>query len=548
MTDILQLASTGDASKVLQDMRVRALWSPYYLCKVILGYKELVPHLHYHDSELFITRWADGARRQWIEWPRGFFKSTLFTIGTSIWVVCPVRDQDTDYAINTLGIPEEAWLHRTRLHDQDATQLFAYETDDNAKKKVAQVKWHFEENSLFRAVFPEIAYTGTENPWNAKCLKIRRVGARQRDEEGTFEAIGAGNALQSRHYKIVWEDDLVGKKAIESETEMEKTVHWHSLLNGAFEDAAKQIRFGVSNRWGYHDLNSHVRKNESEFVFYTRKAYELDEDGREVAIFPERYSIPALQELRKSMSPYDFSCQYLNSPTTPGEAEVDPNVLHRYTVEPAGTIRCSCGSILHPSALLRTMHFDPYNAKGSGSKSRPAIAVIGTSLDKHIILLDYYVTRASHEKIFQKLFSLNEQWRPMLFTYEDVGMQNMVEVYIRKFQTTTDFTGRKFPRIIATKTGNRAKEIRIRDAFLPTLTRFKFTCRDSHLHFLESLSTFPHPVPDHDYDLLDTLAAGAPRWRFPQDEGLTMQDREVEDAYLAQLGKPYSYFQGGQAA
>lgn len=545
MEDILTLASSGRAEDVLRDMRVRSLWSPYYLAKVVLGYKDMVDHLHFADTELFVQRLVDGDRRQWIEWTRGFLKTTTFTISTGIWFVCPVTEEDTDYAVNVLEIPEEDWLERVALHNQDYTQLYAFETDANAKKKVAEVRWHFEENTLFRACFPEIAYTSTEEPWNNNCIKIRRRGFGQRAEEGTFEAIGAGNALQSRHYDIVWEDDLVGKKAVESEIEMEKTIRWHGLLNGAFVDAAKQMRFGVSNRWGYNDLNSHIRSTESEFVFHTRSAWDIGPDGKEVATWPERYSISALLEIRKSMSPYDFSCQYLNRPTPPGENEVDVSVLHRYTVREGGMIECGCGKTYHPRGLLRYMHFDPYNAKGSNSKSRPAVAVIGTATDKHVFLLDYYIDRGSQEKVFAKLFEWNNQWMPVLFTYEDVGNQSMAEFYIRKAQQSVDFKGRKFPRIVPVKTGNRAKEIRIRDYFFPVFARYKFGIRSTQLHLLESLATFPHPVPDHDYDLLDALAQGAPYWRFPADEVEEVSAKVDEEAYLASLGKPFSYFQTG---
>lgn len=544
MQSILTLAASGDASRVIRDMRVRSLWSPYYLTKVVLGYKELVDHLHFVDTELFLERWLSGYRRQWIQWPRGFFKSTTFTIGTSIWIVCPPSDEDTDYALNHLSIPEEEWTARMSLHNQDATQLFAFETDANAKKKIAEVRYHFEQNSLFRACFPEIAYQGEEEPWNNNTLKIRRRGFAARAEEGTFEAIGAGNALQSRHYDIVWEDDLVGKKAVESEIEMEKTIRWHGLLNGAFVDASKQIRFGISNRWGYNDLNSHVMTNEAaEWIFHTRAAWEIGGDeGKEVAIFPERYSIASLLEIKKSMSPYDFSCQYLNSPIAPGENEVDTAVFHTYTIEKGGIINCSCGAKIHPRTLLRSMHFDPYNAKKGSSKSRPAISVVGCSTDKHIFLLDYYLDRKTHELTFQRLFEMNDQWSPYVFTYEDVGNQNMAEAYIRKAQSAPDFKHRRFPRIVPCKTGNRAKEIRIRDLLIPSFTRYKFAIRSSQFHFIQCAATFPHSVPDHDYDLWDSLAQGAPLWRFPSDEAQEVAARNEEEQYLSQLGKSISYF------
>lgn len=545
MTDILQLASSGDAENVLRDMRVRSLYSPYYFTKVVLGYNELVDHLHMHDSELFIQRWLAGMRKQWIEWSRGFFKTTMFTIGTSMWVPLPVSAEDSAYALDVLGLDEQEWFSRVSLHNQDITQLLAFETITNAKKKVGEIRWHFEENELFRALFPEIAYSGSENPWTNDCLKIRRATDKgRRVEEGTFEAIGVGVALQSRHYDIVWEDDLVGLKTSQSETEMEKTIRWHELLHGAFVNAAEQVRFGVSNRWGYNDLNSHIRKNE-DFVFYTRSAWELVE-GTEQAIFPERYSLAALREIQKRMNRYDFSCQYLNNPVLPGEQEVVTTGLHTYHVEADGKIVCSCGEQLYASQLLRFMHYDPYNAKGLGSKSCPAIACVGTSTSKHVYLLEYFFHKGSYGNVYDKLFDMNDRWRPCKFSYEDVGHQNMTEFHIRELEKHPTHTEKhkRFPSIVACPTKNKSNEIRVREFLLPALSRYKFSRRATQLAFEHQLETFPNPVLDHDYDLLVALAQGPTiPWRFPQSEEEIVGQKNSDAEFLAQLGKPYSHLE-----
>lgn len=544
---MLELASSGNANKVFQDMRVRSLYSPYYFSKVVLGYRKLVDHLHQHDLEQFVTRWAAGQTRQAVEWPRAFFKTTTFTISVGIWNVCPVSDADSDYAINELHIPEEDWWARAALHDQDATQLFAFEVIDNAKKKIGEIKWHFEENELFRAIFPEIAWDGTERPWNNECLRIRRVGDRRRSQEGTFEAIGVGGALQSRHYKIVWEDDLVGEKARKSSPLMQQTIGWHQRLAGAFENASSQTRFLISNRWGYDDLNSYCRANE-DFAFYTRSAYELDETtGQEVSIFPEEYTMEKLLEIREGMTRYDFSCQYLNSPTLPGEIEVDSKKLHTYTVSEDGQISCSCGKKFYPTQLNRYIHYDPYNAKGSGSLSCPAIAVVGTSVDKHVFLLDYFVSKGNYAKIYDRIFHFNDTWRPRIFTYEDVGHQNMTEFHIHEMERTAEYKEKhkKFARIIGTKTGNRSKEIRIRETLFPIIEKAAFSIRSKHLAFTSQLETFPNRVLDHDYDLLDCISQGPQYWLYPLDDDSITAAKATEDEYLAQYGKPYGHVPRG---
>lgn len=548
MTNILQLAESGNAANVMRDMRVRSLYSPYFFEKVVLGYRDLVDHLHLHDTELFVTRWSDGVTKQFIEWPRAFFKTTTFTIGVSIWHVLPVSEEDHLYALDTLQIPEEAWLRRVALHDQDATQLIAFETDENAKKKIGQIKWHFEENELFRTLFPEIAFTGKEPKWSNDCLTIRRVGERRRDAEGTFEAIGVGGALQSRHYKTVWEDDLVGERARKSQAEMDKVIGWHGRLHGAFEDASKAIRFGVSNRWGYNDLNSYIRKNEPDVVFYTRAAWEVGEDGVEIPIFPERYSIEALMKIRDSgsMTRYDFSCQYLNSPVLPGDQQVDLSNRHYYTVAEDGAMHCSCGGTYYPSQLLRYLHYDPYNAKAT-STSCPAIVGVGTSSDEHVFVLSIWTTRGTYDKVYDQIFTQNDRYRPGLFTYEDVGHQNSVEYHWKTLSKTTEYKAehRNPPTIQGVKTGNRNKETRIRESLFPVIENRKFSTRRNMLGLDRQLETFPNKTLDHDYDILDALAQGAMVWKFPDSDDTRLVAAAEEKEYLAKLGTPYGHSMAG---
>lgn len=547
MSDILTMAAQGAASDVMRDMRVRCLYSPYYLSKVVLGNTKMVPHLHHNDLELFTHRWASGVTKQAIEWPRAFYKTTSFTIGCSIWHVLPVCEEDHEYALNKLELPEQEWLLRCAIHDQDATQLMAFETQENSEKKLKQIAYHFEENSLFRTLFPEIARTGEEPVWNSRTLTIRRVGARRKEAEGTFEAIGVGGALQSRHYSVVWEDDLVGENARKSDKVMADTIGWHQRLNGAFENASRATRFLVSNRWGYNDLNSYVRENEPDVVFYTRAAYEKAEDGETLrSVFPEEYSMEYLLSLQNggTMTPYDFSCQYLNEPRLPGAKELDQSNRHTYTVTQEGTIKCSCGVSFTPSQLNRYMHYDPYNAKGAGSTSCPAIVVVGASSDKHIFVLAVMSYKGSYTNIYDKLFDFNDRWRPRLFTYEDVGHQNMTRFHWEQISKTTEYIAaghRRPPTMEGVKTGGRSKELRIRESLFPVIENSKFSTRKVMVDLDSQLETFPNKVFSHDYDILDALAQGAPLWRFPESEDTALARGAEEDTYLAQYGKPYTH-------
>jgi hypothetical protein len=558
-TDILQLAAKGRAEDVWQDMRVRSLYSPYYFVKTVLARNKLSSAFHLPEMERFVGNWESGVRKQAIEWSRAFYKTTCYTQGTAMWVVLPVTDDDTEYALSHLGISEETWLRRVGLHDQDATQLLAFETEENAKKKIGWIKEQFEENQIFRKLFPEIAYNGTERPWNNVSLKIRRAGPRKFEQEGSFDGIGVGGALQSRHYSKVWEDDLVGEKATKSPAVMEDTIGWHGRLNGAMEDPILNERTLVSNRWGYADLNSYIRHNEPDFVFHTRSAIELDEEtGEDVAVFPEQFPLEKIYQLRDggSMKKYDFSCQYLNRPTLPGEKEVDASTLHYYHVEPDGRIVCDTCLDAHlragqpdmtflgfwyASDLNRYLHYDPYNAKGVGSTSCPALVVVACCPDGHVLLLDYWMGKQNYGKVYDRIFWYNDTWRPRMMTYEDVGHQNLTEFTVKEIAKTQEYKAKHkpFPRMEGVATGNRSKELRIREGLFPVIEKKKFGIRKKHQTFLNMLETFPHRQLDHDYDLLDALSQGAKLWRFPEQMERVDKRAAEEQEYLRAFNQPY---------
>lgn len=553
---------TIDAShEIMREMRVMGLLFPYYFEKEILGNRKMVDHLHGRELERFVENLVAGWRKQWIEWPRGHYKTTCFTIGLGIWMVLPWNEDDVRFAVDVLALEEDWVRKRMSLHNRDYVQLLAFENAGNAARKIFEIRRTFETNQLFRACYEEIKWLGTEKPWNNEALRIRRTMDGERVGESTFQSIGVDGALQSQHYDIVWEDDLVGKDAIESPTIMASTIRWHGLLNGTRPGpnlGARAWRFGVSNRWGFSDLNSHVRSNEKDFLFHTRKIYEDDKP-----IFPEEFTVDLIEnEIKPSMTPYDFSCQFNNSPIPPGESDISKDLVHKWTfenvqerVDDEGNIVglkdadmvCSCGLVTKASHLRRYMHLDPYNAKGKFSTSAPGLVVTGLLTSQkygnHVFLLKYFVGRESGEKIVEKITEFNDKYWPEIFTYEDVGAQNQVEVTLRILQRSPEWKAqhRIFRRILPAGTKGKPKEVRIPDSLFNSFLRMKYSARPDHHTFWQMLETWPHEVPGHDYDLLDAMAQGPQFYQFPKSEDDSKAEERAEKAYLAEFGKPYSH-------
>lgn len=529
----------------LRRLRAQALVSPYFFIKTLLKNPDMDEAIHGVELEKCVRSMASGKRYKWIEWPRGFLKSSVFTQGLSVWLCLPEDAADKACAINELGITPEVWDERSRLRNQNISQLLVFETHDNAKRKLRNIRRFFEEYETFRVVFPEIAYTGGENPWNEGALCVRRNPRRHLQPEATFEAIGVGGALQSRHFDAIWADDVVGKDAIKSETVMNDTIQWFGQLNGIEQLGGRTWRFGVSNRWGFNDLNAHLRINEPHWEFSYLQSYTLDGDGNRVPTWPTMYPLEVLDQKRASMSEDEFFAQYQNEPRPPGGADFDASKLHRYQVKDAGQIWCkTCQKMYDVAGMNRYIHYDPYSAKGKFSRSLPAIAVVGTAADKHVFMLASFCKKsASYERIFEELFKINTRWDPLLMTYEDVGGQNMAEFYIKKFQNTAEFQSsglRKIRRVVPVTTKGKPMEIRVRDYLIPVIETGRFGIDERHEQMVEMASTFPHTVPGHDYDLLDALAQGASVWKYPMGSEEEEDAIVADQARLAELGQSYS--------
>lgn len=550
-----RLAATDQAT-FLQEWRCHSIYTPFFFIRNVLSNLDIIQRIHGADIELVLNRLSAGERKQFIEWPRRFMKTSTFTTGLSMWFILPSTEEDRRYGIEVLGMSPKRWDRLAALRNRNYSQLICFETVSNAQMKLGEIRWHFESNDLFKSIFPELAYRkGLDTPWNNEGFRIGRTGAAAKIAEGTFDAAGVGVALQSRHYDIFWLDDLVGEDARNSELVMEKTIDWVGRLTGAEKLGAKTWWFGVSNRWGFNDLNSALRNNPT-WVFFTRAAWMVTEDGDRQALFPEKYPLEVLDEIKhdfvyikKEGTEEDFYAQFLNDPRPPGERNVEVGKIHRFKVDLRNEILCSCGARFHPQNLNRYILFDPFNAKGNTrSKSAPALAVVGLAHDKHVFLLEAFQNRSTTQsKLLDKCFEFNDRWDVLKFVYEDVGAQNMWEMVLRKEQQSKEFKDAKhrpIRSIVAVGVKNKPLDVRVRDYLVPVLESRPgvgtFAVREGHTLLFDMLDTFPHSVPGHDYDLLSALAQGPLVWQFPYaQEELRRYEREEED-YLEHFNSPYS--------
>lgn len=507
--------------------RLNSLGSLFYFSKVTLKNRRLSENFHY-DICLNLER---EHLKEILEVPRDHFKSTICSESAPMWWALPFSEEDADL-MRVLGYGE-AWIKwMRRAHNQDTRTLLISENITNAAKLGVRVDGHYKNNKFFTYLFPEIR-PNKHSTWTQFSMTHGRSANSKPHGEGTFDYLGVGAALQSRHYDRVVQDDLVGKAAIDSDTVMQKTIEYHKLLVGAFDSnrdiALDNDEIVVGNRWSWRDLNSYIRENETYFRITNHSALggccELHPAGS--PIFPEEFSIEKLERFSKRLGTYLFSCQFLNAPTTPEASAFDEKLLRYYRwgkeTTGYGEDKISRTMIAHEvdkgeaindipvSNLQITMVVDP-NHSGEEGRCHHAITVVGVLKGKtkvdgdRIYLLDCWAESSSYDKFIAKIYELAEKYRLREFWLETIAAQRYLKYHL-EFRNRVEGRKLKVRELKSARTKG-AKNNRIL-ALGPTFENRQFWIRRGDVGFIKEFTMYPNAPTK---DILDTLGYALQVW------------------------------------
>jgi hypothetical protein len=536
-------------------MRLNSLGSLYYFVSVGLKRKRLVPHLH---APICNSLERDHIKDVY-ELPRDHFKSTICSEGLPIWRVLPVTDNDKNSFVK-LGYSTEfiEWL--SRVHRPAARNLLISENITNAAKLGRRIAWHYESNSIFRLLFPEILPSSKET-WSNFSLHHRIppscLGSRGHGE-GTFDFLGVGGALQSRHYDgMIVEDDLIGRKAVESSSIMEKTIEYHQLLAGAFENESnifENDELVVGNRWAYTDLNSYIKEHEPWFNFSTHSALGgcCSLHIPDAPLFPEEFSFEKLLKIRDRLGNYLFSCQFLNNPAAPENADFKESDLRHFEMEWSEK---ECTYIIKHEVRdgvikkdVRTSHLniclvtDPNHSGNSGfGRCRHCVLVVGLSSIGDYYLLDCWAEGCNFDKYYAKIFELADKWKLHKIGVETVAAQRYIAHhinYVNRLEGRSMRIVELRGEVEAPDGGlSKKKEFRIRTVLSPILEGHHLYAKRNQMDFLGELTTFPKGKFK---DILDSLAYCPQMLKLPASYLEEVKWRAANAAGARRVNQPYS--------
>jgi hypothetical protein len=517
--------------------RLNSLGSLFYFIKVTLRKHRLTTHLH-RD---ICSSLEKDSYKDVLEIPRDHFKSTICSEGLPIWWALPFSDEDEKY-MRALGYGDEFIKWMRFIHDQDTRTLLVSANIVNAMKLGRRISFHYENNSMFRGLFPEVIPTSKDS-WSEHSMTHHRTGKfTSAHGEGTFDLLGVGAALQSRHYNRQVKDDLVGLDALDSETVMDSIIDYHKLTVGAFDsDETNPDKVGdeivVGNRWQYEDLNSYLRLNEKEFTFTTHSAIGgcCSKHPHGVPIFPEEFSIKRLNKIRERLGTYFYSCQYLNSPTPPGESFFKESNLRRFHFERTvdfvdGTKKVKIvhetkqGEVIKdvlPSHLKRVLIVDP-NHSGRNGRSRHAVIVCGFAVNPpRQYLLDVWAEANDYSVLCAKIYELSEKWKIYEIHAEQIAFQKFLSYHFDVMGPVRKAQGKwTFNKVLPLKVdlSEDAKKKRI-EGMQPVYERGEFWVNVVGAEeFMEEYRKYPYSKLK---DILDTIGYTLTLWqpgRMTQDE------------------------------
>jgi hypothetical protein len=408
---------------VRNQMRYRFMTESYYAAKNVLGYNKLRPLSH---GPLCIFLDSCQGKRRMIQMPRSHFKTTIVTVTHRLQRV----------------------MARPSLRT-----LIVGDTDTNAEKHLVKIKRHLEGNALLRWLFPEVVW---ENPeaeapaWSKKELQL--PGAVKEHGEASFDAVGAGSGVVSRHYDEINADDLIGDDEAYSETEMSKVIEWSTGLESLFVPPIDDGQLDIPcTFWRTDDVYAFFE------TFYGRrqeaiptgpfsyKRGELDvfrravmEEGR--LIFPEGVSESFLLRLRE-VNPERYAAQYANNPYASDVAYFRKEYLRYYTWLTEGHViarRLPNGNTERINVnTLEIMSFCDPHAGGSATKrfggTRAAVVTTGVQATTgRVFILDCWIKRAPTNLIISEIIRQNERWLPQMFSIEANGLQKMIKPWLEE--------------------------------------------------------------------------------------------------------------------
>lgn len=513
------LPKSSSVDEVRDQLRARCIDSLYFLCKNILGFKDLTPELHGWMAQ----EAQSPIHRLLMLIPRNHFKSTIGSRGFPIWEL--INDLEPTVPADLTILPP----CNDRILLTNASEVLVC-------RFVGWIKGIWERNDTFKWLFPETIPDFNKTTWAADAMLIRRSGEYP---EPSITAIGVKGKITGWHGNCQIWDDLVEREAAESEAVMRMTIDFFKTTVSLFNDPEHDIGRMYGTPWTHNDVYRHVAEELPYdpvtgygFKILSRSVIENDEP-----IFPQRFSKKYVGQLLKEQGPRMFNLQYMCSFDDPSIKEFDVTSLRTYTVDPqtgkitfsalnpASGLEETCE--IYASQMDRVGLIDPAMGedKKKSAKCAPAVVLTGTADvfgSLSVFVLMAWTGQLTPDKVLDRVYATNKTFTPRGWVVEPFAFQKSLNYWIHE-RNREDKHG--YVNVLDVPRGSfKDKVVRMR-GLIPYFGHRRVYVPEGSFEFIKQMDRAPYGKP---IDLFDAFSMGIHVWRRPGSSDYDSDDRGSE--------------------
>jgi predicted phage terminase large subunit-like protein len=363
----------------------------YEFNRDVLKWPDLYEPLHRPLCE-FVQKWA-GTKKLLLLLPRGCFKSSVVTIGYSLWKIA----QDPQQRI-----------------------LIANATYPMAVQFLSQIKNHLTRNQEFVNIFGNMA--ANADSWREDRIAVVREKSYEQ-KEPTVWAQGMSANTTGSHFNIAILDDLVARENIGTKDQIEKTKNFYRDVLDLVDpnpNGGKQVII-IGTTWHWDDLYAWILdpKNNllDDFEILRWPVYE-GEWGTGKLLFPKRLGWKQLGELKRQQGSTHFSAQYLLDPM-PEENATFKKPFKRYEE-----------TDLRGLKLNKFICVDPAISENKEA-DYTAMVCIGVDANNDWYILDIWREHCLPKKMIDQIFYWDDKWKPISTGIETFAFQKVLKYFLQ---------------------------------------------------------------------------------------------------------------------
>lgn len=391
-------------------MRDRCERDLYFLNSKVLGFSFLTKDFHKEFSALAqdgIRPWrsTDPEDKQWrgLLAPRGHGKTTEWTVGGMI------------QAQLKAGIDKNGHWRSPHF-----SQGIAHALDDKSQEIANETRKQWESNDTLKWLASDLSYRNPEREspkWTSSAYTLRRPTHYRVPSVVSFSPKASTVGM---HFDMIWFDDVVMDVNSQTAEDRAKVLTFIRNSLALMKPMGWKRMMVAGTHWDVDDAYAAMRDEGGDFAGNIKlSVYDVFKvDGQ--PLWPEAYSLAALEKLERQLGPYIFSCCYRNDPMPAGIASFEAEHVQRYDatfdreghwIPPDETRGYTILMAVDPNTSEETA-YDP-----------AAVTVAAWDSAGCIWVIDLLHGHPSPSELIDWIRGCVEKYRPTRILYEDVQAQ-----------------------------------------------------------------------------------------------------------------------------